>query len=221
MTDAGVSLGLGGSRRPTVRGRWLNIRIVRAVVGLDVRSGGGSLGPHSGRSRRSRIGAAGRRSRSGTRACRRSRAGTTGAARTTAAATSALSKGGRRDCSTSDHHENGFADHGSSPWFGRQSESAGVVPSGRLDVRLPQGFCDFRSHGRLPSASRSQGRVIGATLSSSAAFARSAWTRSRSVSGGAPGAAVVWARTGSVVRNAAMMNFVIPGSSTFTLACPI
>lgn len=136
MTDARVPFRLRRRRRLAVRSRRLDVRIVQAVIGVDVRSGGGAMRPHARRSRRPRIGAAGGGAHSGARAGRGSRAagpsscrsaGTGSATRAAAAcpssssATAALSKGRRRKCSTSDRHEDGFADHGSSPWFAGQS----------------------------------------------------------------------------------------------------
>lgn len=84
-----------------------------------------------------------------------------------------------------------------------------------------EGTVFFRSHGLLPSASRSQGRAVVAFFSSSAAFARSDLTCSRSDSGSLPAGSSACARTGRPVSRMTARNFVIPGVSRSTPSCPI
>ena len=140
MTDTRVPFGLRGRWRGAVCGRRLHVRIVLAPVGVDVRPGRGALRSHAGRSRWPRVGAAGGCAHSGARTRRGpgpagprsgSSTGTGTTTRTAAcsssssAAATSLSEGRGRKCRTSYGHEDGLADHGSSPWFGGQSRSPG------------------------------------------------------------------------------------------------
>lgn len=105
----------------------------------------------------------------------------------------------------------------SGSWMALPCWANNPLASAGSPMLLLQGFADLRSQGRLPSASRSHGRAIGAAFSSSAARARSALTCSRSVRGGSEGAPVC-ARAGAIVSIATMMNFDITRFNTHIIA---